>query len=169
MVSRLESLFRSTFLPATPTDSWMGIRRDEQRGEDKDKNDAPAKDGEFDHDDTTSLSVRALRHFLESLLSPESIEPDHTTAQASQDENPTTRHALHAYQNTAGLSPQPATTTSPTSVSEQLNQEEVEKIKAVLKDLDRLDAAGIESITLSPNSDTRFLDSIIRAVRLAAE
>ena len=165
MVSRLESLFRSTFRPAAPTDSWMGIRREEAQHERKDKNSDRHEDDEFDRDDSTDLSVAALRQFLESLFPPHAPQPVAPPPTEMPYPDQKTAAAIHAYQSTARV-PAPATPVPPPE-SAQLSPVETATILAVLDDLNHLEQVGVETLTLRPESGELFLDSIVRAVRVA--
>jgi hypothetical protein len=172
MDSKLDSIFRTRFHPAEKTDTWLGIRRqdpqDDRPGKDhEDKEDNP----EFGEDNTT-LSVTALHGFLNSLLqqtgetqsAPEQPAPPPPT-QAAQ---PGYRAAANAYQ-TASHSGGPAlinrTDLPPTpsaAPSVSLSDDELQTIRRLLRDVEKLARYGGQMITLRPAAT--FLDSLALGV-----
>ncbi|MGZ9108876.1 MAG: hypothetical protein ACXW4B_08670 [Micavibrio sp.] len=174
MDSKLDSIFRTRFHPAEKSDTWLGIRRqdpqdDRPEKDRKDKEDDP----EFGEDNTT-LSVTALHGFLSTLLQQSG---EAQTTPAPTPENPSAhapaqpgyRAAASAYQ-TASQSggptlinrtdtPPPAASASPAIT---LSDDELQTIRRLLRDVEKLARYGGQMITLRPAAT--FLDSLALGV-----
>ena len=172
MDSRLDSIFRSTFQPATETDTWQGIRREESQGHNKKKNQDGRKEGPEEPVDYTTLSVPALQGFLKTLLNDSSEDPDRGTAASAppSSQNPgSSAYAAMAYQNTANTGQPAATPTAaphtPRDSDLRLSVEELRTVHLLLKDIDRLIERSIPVIILKPAPT--FLSSLANGVREA--
>lgn len=176
MDSKLDSIFRTRFHPAEKSDTWLGIRRqdpqDDRPGKDRDeKEDNP----EFGEDNTT-LSVTALHGFLNSLLQQagttqamtEQPPPVPETSLEPPPAQPGYRAAASAYQ-TASQSGGPALIDRtdrppPASPAAQiaLSDNELQTIRRLLRDVEKLARYGGQMITLRPAAT--FLDSLALGV-----
>jgi hypothetical protein len=185
MDSKLDGVFRTTFRTTEQTDSWLGIRHDEDRGQGRKKDDRKEESDEFSFDDDAHVSVSALYIFLRDLLIqagtavPTPQQPQTTTPAAPPPEAPPptpvaqqASMAAHAYQNTARQGshsisisdtapPPPPTATGP---KVELSPDEVRTIQRLMNDLETLAGRGIATLTIK-KADT-FLQSLRAAVDL---
>ena len=168
----------------------MGIRRDESEDLGRKKKDtAPSAYSAWD--DTTEVSLLALRGFLEDLLGighASSLPLEPPTTMISPPLSPPssapvslpvpTAYAVHAYQvtgkavhdeNVAGFSsPPPAPGESASSafqLGDDFGEAERETLRGYIRDLTLLESRGIETLTLQRN--LTFLDSIRQAIAAA--
>lgn len=179
MDSRLDSLFKNTFRQTERTDTWMGIRREEPRDDQRRKNDDHKDDEDKTvWEDNMAVSIASLRQFLLSLLESQAPDPQDKGAQTSEapEEHPLTttqqktHKAINAYQTTARHS-----TPTPPPVAEApvkpnpaaLTQEENRDIYQLLQDLDNLLAQGITSLTIQ--KDGSFLQSLRKSAASALD
>jgi len=77
MYSRLDSIFRTTFRHTETTDTRLGIRREDRQDTRKRKHDRKEEKPESLWEDSTSVSINALKAFLNDLLG-ESTEEQST-------------------------------------------------------------------------------------------
>lgn len=172
MDSRLDNIFRTTFRQTESADTWMGIRREEPRGDQRrKKNEEEESKKKPEWEDDTVVSISALRQFLSSLIAPESPLLQTTATTVTEQTSLTTQQqrahtAANAYQNTARhASEQSAAPPAPvvkTSTSQPaLSQDENRAIYQLLNNLDLLQQNGITSLHI--RKEGSFLESLTRA------
>lgn len=178
--SRLDSIFRTSFRHTETTDAWLGIRRDE--GQDtrrKKQHKEEEKDSDSLWEDSTSISVSALKAFLGSLIKDGTEEPYEETAEEKPQEDPSPRkpsgqtaRAAQAYQTTARATdhtdevvPQQDAGTRDQTTTVELSVEEKQVIQQLLVDLEVLAKQNIEQVTIQKAPS--FLESLVRAVQKA--
>ena len=179
MYSRLDPIFQSLPRQAENTDTRQGIRREEKTGDEgrkgsKEKEEPPSELWE----DSTVVSVRALRAFLTGLVA-NSTPKGHADIQVSaaavpppapHREHPPTEaaRAAKAYKTmyyTGQKEHQPPLPTPPVSESSvKLSPEEEHIIHKLIADIDILAARGIE--TLNIRKSDSFLQSLVDAAAL---
>lgn len=182
-MDKLDALFKTGFHTIEKSDTWLGIRRQDQGEHRKPKDHSkPDEDGEFGEDHTT-LSVAALQGFLHQLLDQAGVTrtdaPDTMPVAAINPEledsaspdDPRYRAAANAYQSTAHHThPAPHTPraqddTNAPSIT--LSTEEIRTIQTMLEDVGVLIKRNIATITLIPAPT--FLESLGNGVRDALE
>lgn len=181
MDSKLDSIFRTNLQPAQQTDTWQGIRREDQQGDQRKKGTYKHKDDDEFGEDQATLSVQALHEFLKNLLLQAGEKIPSGIAQIMPDDemndgepapfNPASAHAARAYQTTARATPgqridfserPPAATQTPQGPAITLSAEELRVIHKLIEDIETLGQQGIASIPLVPADS--FLKSLILGV-----
>lgn len=180
MFSTLGPLFKTMFRQAEHADARLEIRRDEKRDGRKS---AEFEDKEEDGglwEDSTDVSVSALKMFLQNfasgktqavagqtekqenqLASPPSPAP---AAAPGTPANTMTARAIGAYQHAApksAITPPPAAQ-KPQSDADLMSGEDMRIIYQLMSDLDDISARGIE--TLHIQKAPTFLESLTNAV-----
>lgn len=150
----------------------MGIRRDEERGQERRRDGEKDKEKQPAWEDTTIVSVQALQAFLESLTAGQasaSTGPPATSSAAAPPSaappQPQAAAAARAYQATAGspaAPPQQAPAGAPV-----LTAEERSTILRLLGDLKFLSGRGVTHLTIL-RSDS-FLQSLVDAAARARQ
>lgn len=180
MFSQMGPLFKTALRQAERTDARLEIRRDEKDNPAKkhDRQEDEADTNAF-WEDTTAVSVEALRAFLIGFLKeqgeklneserlniitpPEPQAPPHSL-------NPAAARAAQAYSTTASHAapppPEPPQTNnddSDQSLAELLKADELRTIHVLIYELDTLSRKGVQMLTLE-KADT-FLESLVQAV-----
>lgn len=194
MFSQLGPLFKTVFRAAEHADARLEIRREEkENGKKKDSETAEDSDPNLMWEDSTSVSVVALRSFLMEFLQKQnpdlSAAPLQTTRtdtpplgtlipefeepppfQAARVTSAMAARAAKAYGASAEIMPsaapilQPQDPMTTLSDADLLESAEIRLMHQLIKDLDVLARRGVESLIIQMN-DT-FLDSVHAAVRL---
>lgn len=180
MYSHLDPIFKSQMRHTETLDSKRGIRREDEedprRRKQKDRSEAHDPDL---WEDSTSVSISALRAFLKDLIAQSGTGDDRKTDdQASvkkeQDqEKPSGANAkaASAYQRTYSATHHdevreaPPATRERHSESVKLSTEEQRAIHKLVDDLKLLEQAGHRDLVIGKN--TSFLASLIAAVDTA--
>lgn len=183
MFSNLGHIFFNRPRHAESADARLGIRRHDpdQDGRRK-KEDGENSGSEFDRDDSATVTVEALRIFLENFLqsitpAAQNVEKNFSAQSAGQNHQPRhidgeTAKAVGAYGRTAQKNehknekPITPTVSAPdTGAATGLNAGEIRAIHGLLADLPELTARGIEYITIERGES--FLASLVNAVEKA--
>ena len=173
MDSRLDNIFRTTFRHTESADTWMGIRREEPRDDQRRKKDEDGEKKErLQWEDDTVVSIAALKQFLSTLIAPESefqqtkTEGHEMPALSSQQQR--AHNAVHAYQNTAQHAPTtPVTPPTAPAPEPSLSQDENRAIYLLLNDLDLLLQNGVTALTI--RKEGSFLESLTQAAKTMLE
>lgn len=193
MFSQLGPLFKATFRHAEESDTRQYIHHEDKKDGRRKKDDERADDSSALWEDSTGVSVDALRVFLINFLNGTTIQtglaaqppgPDSPTATgpASQPAEPPPRpvstmaaRAVGAYQSMADklephhptYPPVPAAGTGePARTDADLLQGgEVRLIHQLIADLEELAARGVMELKIEPADS--FLESLKNAVQLA--
>lgn len=181
-MEKLDAIFRTGFHSVEKSDTWLGIRRQDQGEERKPRDRAPKdEDGEFG-EDHMSLSVVALHGFLHQLLQQAGAEQDQEQSpliaeinpelsETPTQDDPRYRAAASAYQSTAQSTNRPALNLSAADHAPAnappltLSAEELRTIHVMLGDVNILVERNIATITLRPAPT--FLQSLGDGVREA--
>lgn len=189
MFSQLGPLFKTMFRAAESTDARLEIRREEKesgrkRGEDEE----PAADSDLLWEDSTSVSVTALRSFLIDFLrhqgGADTIEnpqedlpglhieevPPPTTPASTMAARAAKAYGAMAAQNTPPSLPpvvSPATAESE-NLADLLESDEVRQIHHLIGELDIIARSGIENLTIELDGGT-FLDAVANAIHAAGK
>jgi hypothetical protein len=186
MDSRLDPVFRAIPRHAENSDTRQEIRRHEEQGQQRKNNE---RDGEEKSpelwEDSTVVSVVALKAFLENMLrdtSPGAAEKQFASAAASAETTvsaptpppPASQAAVaaKAYQKTytathapgPAAPPPPATETAAPSLA--LTNDEIRTIHTLIGTLDALLKNGAQALTIV-NTGGSFLQSIVAAANAA--
>lgn len=180
MFSKLDAIFRALPRQAESTDTRLGIRRDEERGEGRKNKEREEKPDETDlWQDSTVVSVAALRAFLENLAGEavipatqpagsggEVVAPSSSSAQESLPPSPAA-HAAQTYKATAqraenSAPPPPAVRSDPQTAGIDLSLDEVRIMHALADDLAFLAEKGVMQLNIPRGAS--FLKSIMDAV-----
>lgn len=177
MVSHLDSLFRAGFRPLEKTDTWQGIRREEETDPHKRKQRERQEKDDTPVTDDTVLSVAALHSFLVMLVEQatpaETRAPppvvDSRPAPQSLSQATCTTYAASAYQSGARTAPgellsrsdmpPPA---SPVAPALALSVDDLRQIHTLIADVQHLAERGVTTITLRPAGS--FLESLRNGV-----
>lgn len=185
MLTALGSLFRSTLRQAQAADTRLEIRRDHDQ-EQRRQNDRP--DGDDDSsslwEDSTSVSVGALRAFLLEFLAArgvQGVEPSDAqdllptyVPPVREPGNPIAAKAMKAYAQTSAQSPPAEPHQAPphaalpsdnSDLSSLLAQDEITTMRELIRELDLLAARGVQDLTIE-RADT-FLEALVAAVSRA--
>ncbi len=172
MFSRLDPYFKMTFRHAENLDTRQGIRREEPHDEYKGKkHDHTEEKDNSGWEDSTSVSVSALRTFLAQLVKTSAQKTtDIAAAATAPPEGPSgpaakaaqayqaTAIAVHADTENSGQPPQ----TPDDPDKPELSSEEIRIIHQLLNDLKELETAGVQTLTIERASS--FLQSLANAV-----
>ncbi|MBI4031662.1 MAG: hypothetical protein HY370_08280 [Proteobacteria bacterium] len=181
MFSKLDAIFRALPRQAESTDARLGIRRDEEREEGRKNKEHEEKPDETDlWQDSTVVSVAALRAFLENLAG-EAVIPATQPAESGGEDaavssGPATSaplspaaHAAQTYKSAARRAgsdaPPAAVQSEPPTAGVNLSLEEVRAMHALVDDLAFLAEKGVLKLNI-PRGES-FLKSIMDAVALA--
>lgn len=173
MFSRLDSLFSSQIRHAEKLDTRQAVRRHEDQPGRRREHDRAPEDDPRDGEDRTSVSVRALRAFLEQLVADAAGPPPPAAPQAPRETTPQTEQASRAAQayektqRTTGADRAQAAPAAAAMPSIELTAEEIRIIHALIADLGRLAARNVEQLPLSKSSS--FLQSLVDAVAAAGQ
>ncbi len=181
MFSQLGPLFRTHLRQAESTDARLEIRRDEKQDhKKKDEQEGEADAGGSLWEDTTSVSVEALRAFLIEFLKtrgddmPQTqITGDTAFAQPPQPEKRTpinnrAAQAVKAYTSMAGQSQyeppaQEKSEAEEVDLVSLLKADELRTIHILIHELELLARKGVQTLTIE-KADT-FLEALVVAVR----
>lgn len=184
MFSQLGPLFKTVFRTAKQTDARLEIRREEkEQGRKKEADDTPEEESSALWEDSTAVSISALRAFLMQFLqkhrAPAPASSITTDIPAPQAQTPAPvstvaaraakAYAAIAAQNTP-VAPPPQTLQTPTETPETdlgslLEAEEIRQIHRIIAELDTLTRTGTESLSIQLDGGT-FLDAVEAAVLL---
>lgn len=174
MFSSLGPLFKASFRQTEQTDTRQSIIREEkEEGRRKKREENPVKDDEF-WEDSTSVSVDALRTFLMNFLKgatlTDKIRENETPPPVRMPEERTpadtrTARALDAYQSMAEktrASTPPPDMPAPQSEVDLVTSEEIRLMHELIKDLEILSARGVETLKIEPAGS--FLAALRNAI-----
>lgn len=184
MFSQLGPLFKTTFRQAESSDARMGIRQEEHKGRKNQSEDDDAGHSSSElWDDSIAVSISALKSFLVEFLKTKGVagtEFFHTEEDASpyagltpekkSPVSPVAARAVKAYGAMAQYAPDPQPAQQPVTrieasqeyTADSMASEDVRTIYMLIKDLEGLQAAGIEMLQLE-KAET-FLKSLVDAV-----
>lgn len=185
MFSQLGPLFKTVFRAAEHADARLEIRREEkENGRKKGEDESTQDDTSALWEDSTNVSVSALRTFLIEFLQKQGADasapvnapesPAQTTPEPAPPVSPIAARAVKAYgAMSAQNSPPPVlppaieTPKAPeqTDLASLLESEEIRQIHRLIAELDSLARGGIESLSIQLDGKT-FLDAVEDAVRL---
>lgn len=185
--TRFDPIIQAVTRRAEDIYSKMAIRRDESEDLGRRKKEEGDKaDTSLLWEDTTEVTITALRSFLEDLLgtthSTVSPTAPHPQIQGSAESaepttpvhavNPSTARAINAYHATGiavhdhniDIPPPPPTqqSTSDVQLGSDFGTEEQERIRGYIVDMNTLEAKGILALTLKRS--LTFLESIHQAI-----
>lgn len=181
MVSQLGPLFRTMFRQAESADARLEIRREEKEHRKKrDEADDESAENDAMWEDSTTVSIEALRSFLIDFLKSHGADaPQETVSLAAQDMPPPEQRppvssvAARAAKAYGAFTPAPPPVIPhPDSVSTEeqeadpaalLPAAEIRAIHTLIADLEALAAGG--QTTLSFKMTGTFLESLAAAVR----
>ncbi len=180
MFSQLGPLFRTYLRTAEPADARLEIRRDEkQKQEKKEQEDTEDNNGSVLWDDTTTVSVEALKAFLIEFLKSrnEALLPQEQMADASvygsltpESRAPASARAARAVKAYTALSetPPPAPPSPPAvedvNLVDLLQADEVRTMHILIAELNGFSRRGVQTLVIE-KADT-FLEALVRAVEL---
>lgn len=190
MFSQLGPLFKTMFRSAEAADARLEIRREEKEsGRKNEGKEEEVFEGNVLWEDTTEVSVAALRTFLidflrhqsapnnagaEQAVLPNIISDINTAPEEPAPISTMAARAAKAYgamaaQNAPAPTP-PVITAAPTNtdanLADLLQSDEVRQIHKLITELDEISKNGIESLSIQLNGGT-FLDGIQAAIQLA--
>jgi len=168
MFSRLDSFFVSTMRHAESADARMGIKRDEERNQGRRQNQEKEKEEDPRWEDTTIVSVTALKAFLESLTADQGSQNSASSVPVAAPPvapQPQAAAAVKAYQTTAGTKTQPQPSSS--GSKPVLTPEESATIARLLGDLKLLADRRVENLTILRSES--FLQSLVDAATRARQ
>lgn len=181
MYSRLDPIFKTQLRHAETLDTRQGIRRHEEQGgkkRDHEKDEEPDEDDLWE--DSTTVSIPALKSFLEQLVGSASrkqdlaaekdisdSDPEHPHSEASSQKSQRAAKAAQAYQRTHRAVHDEERTlpegSSPQNI--ELRPEEIRTIHTIIQDLAALSDDGHRELTLQKAES--FLQSLVNAVQVS--
>jgi hypothetical protein len=189
--SQLGPLFKTMFRSAEAADARLEIRREEKEsGRKREGEEDSVSDDNTLWEDSTGVSVTALRAFLidflrhqgggdfiqsqqSVLLGMEAIEeitiPAPVTPTSTIAARAAKAYGAMASQNAPTQIPQaspPQFKTGDENLADLLQSDEVRQIHHLITELDIVARTGIESLTIELNGGT-FLDAVANAIRIA--
>lgn len=184
MFSQLGPLFRTHLRQAEHADTRLEIRRDEKHDQGKKQEYEPeGEDNSALWEDSTSVSVEALRAFLIGFLKsrgdavPEATVPQNDGLQVTSPEyrppvSTRAAQAVKAYSSMAAQMTPPAMPPEPQKVEQEqpldlvdlLHADEIRTMHVLITELDALSRKGVQ--TLMINKAETFLEALVQAVRL---
>lgn len=187
MFSQLGPLFKSTLRQAEQADTRLQIRREDKENHGKkDDFEEETADTSALWEDSTQVSVEALRTFLIEFLktkgetTPETVSVPNENASIMSGLEPEYRppvtnraaRAVKAYSSmqSQNYDPPPTLLAAPPAAVEEvdlvslLKSDELRTIHVLIAELDMLAGKGIQTLTIE-KADT-FLESLVLAVRL---
>lgn len=184
MFSQLGPLFKTVFRATEHADARLEIRREEkENGRKKHEDDSAEAEESALWEDSTGVSVSALRTFLIEFLQKNNapIEGVQTetvsvtpTPQPAAPVSTVAARAVKAYgamaaQNTPHAAPPvpqtPAPEPSEGDLASLLEANEIRQIHRLIAELDALSRSGVETLSIQLDGGT-FLDAVDAAVRL---
>ncbi len=197
MFSGLSPLYKILMRHAESTDTRQEMHKDETRVQNLNNDDQSA--GNFSPllwEDSTSVSVSALKYFLEAILAvaqkqsrPEvQTPPPEDVVPTEQPEMPPvhtpdagTQRALNAYKSTAiatgspeaaAMRPTPIMETiapdpSASDITTDLREEDIQLVKQFILDLTQLELRGVRDLEIDRGQT--FLESVRLAITVAKE
>lgn len=178
MFSQLGPLFKTHLRQAESTDARLAIRRDEKQDQGKKDEQAP-EENQTDSlwEDTTSVSVEALRTFLVEFLKTRgdafaetSITADTSASPAAMEQrkpvNPRAAAAVRAYSAMAGQNhyePPAEEPSTEVDLVSLLKADEVRTIHVLIHELEQMAKRGVQTLMIE-KADT-FLEALVQAVR----
>lgn len=184
MFSQLGPLFKTTLLrEAERTDARLEIRRHEQDEQSRKEHDSQdEQEGSFLWDDSTEVSVEALKSFLLEFLSSKTQtqtggkgaapRTQHASDVERTPANPIAERAIKAYGvSAAHAAPPTIEVTEPEDSTQQdpedVGSEDIRNMHGLIADLDVLSRRGVQTLTIE-KADS-FLEALILAVRAAKD
>lgn len=181
MFSQLGPLFKTTLRQAEKSDTRLEIRREEKENPGrKDEEDSGAEETSALWEDSTAVSVEALRTFLIEFLKTRGDHPSQNsmpdqeagytpTPEYRPPANNTAARAVKAYASTAGQvsAPPPPAEEEPeqtVDLADLLKADELRTIHVLIHELDMLSRSGVQTLVIE-KADT-FLEALVQAVRL---
>ncbi len=185
MFSQLGPLFKTSLRQAESADARLEIRRDEKQDQGKKQDFGNEQDDTSAlWEDSTTVSVEALRAFLTEFLKgrgddvpnasmpvPDDTDPMALTPEYRAPANSTAARAVKAYAATAGSShpavpeaQQQETAQENVDLVNLLKADELRTIHVLIAELDALARKGTQFLTIE-KADT-FLESLVAAVNL---
>ena len=174
MDSRLDPIFKTQFRHAETLDTRQGIRREEKTGDRGKRDEKSRSDDEPDlWEDSTAVSIKALKAFLEQLvrdsthtdegekinIAPPAPAENENTGPVAQD----AARAAGAYERTyrATHEEETAAPTADTIPAIELQPDEIRIIHQLIADLGLLQQRQIEYLTIKKSES--FLQSLVDA------
>lgn len=189
MFSQLGPLFAATFRQAESTDTRQAIRHEEEKDGRRKQEFEERPDDRDLWQDSTTVSVEALRAFLMNFLRAMDVPEDDTAGTSdatvdmpspasppsSQEPGSTAAaRASRAYRSMAEKTgagtvppPPPAAAASALALADAVTKKEVRTMHKLIADLDVLSRTGIRELRIQ-KADS-FLDSLVQAVKEAGE
>lgn len=186
MFSQLGPLFKTTLRQAESTDARLEIRREDKENDGKKKDeDQSAEDTSLLWEDSTSVSVEALRTFLIEFLKSRGDNVPEANVSATQNTSimanltpesrppasPAAARALKAYTSNPGhniyippASVEPEPSGESMDLVDLLKADELRTMHALISELDLLARKGVQTLIIE-KADS-FLESLVQAVRL---
>lgn len=157
----------------------MGIKRDESEDLGRKKRGQAEDDTKsITWEDTTEVSIQALRGFLEDLIGiggESNPSPQQAAPQPTQQANSAAARAAHAYQSTGQIvhdknietppiphTPQQQTSESLARLGDDFGEEEIAVIRDYIRQMIALEMRGVTELTL--RRSLTFLESIKLAI-----
>ncbi len=178
MFSQLGPLFRTYLRTAEPADARLEIRRDEkQKQEKKEQEEADDDNASVLWDDTTNVSVEALKTFLIEFLKSrnETLLPQEQMADSSayggltpENRTPASARAARAVKAYTALSDPPPPAAPPSAAIEDVNlvdllrADEVRTMHILIAELNEFSRRGVQTLVIE-KADT-FLEALVLAV-----
>lgn len=189
MFSQLGPLFKTHLRQAERTDTRLEIRREDEQDQGKKREEEAAEDtNSVLWEDSTTVSVEALKAFLIEFLKsrgddvPEAPTPTDELALQPHPEyrppaNPRTARAVQAYSSTAAHAPPPPPATAALEEKSQdsaatearvdlvslLAADEIRTMHVLITELDALHRGGVQTLVIEKAGT--FLEALVLAVR----
>ncbi len=179
MFSNLGPLFKTTFRQAEQTDTRQAIIREEKEDGRRKKDKKEERPGQDLWEDSTSVSVDALRTFLINFLKGAELtdklnqnkdQPDLPPRRMPEERTPAntaTARALGAYQSIADKvephHPVPPPESPPQSDADKVGSSDIRLIHQLIADLEDLSSRGVQTVTIEPAGS--FLEALENAVK----
>ena len=185
MFSQLGPLFRTHLRQAERSDARLDIPHEEKHDQGKKQEaEKPEEDTAALWEDSTQVSIEALRTFLSDFLKSRGEKPQEGPAavadegdvyaglqpQSRPPANPAAARAVKAYTAMASHSFEPppyvAQTNAPETIdlADLLKADEVRTMYSLIAELDQMSRRGLQTLTIE-KADT-FLEALVEAVRL---
>lgn len=180
MFSQLGPLFRTHLRQAEKSDARLEIRRDEKQGQGKRQEEEQEDSAGSDlWEDSTNVSVEALKTFLIQFLksrgdevpeAPEAASDSETVTLTPEYRPPASNRAAQAVRAYGAMATQPPPAPPPAEQAAQpvdlvslLAADEVRTMHVLITELEALSRQGVQTLTIE-KADT-FLEALVLAVR----
>lgn len=181
MLSSFNPLLRIMSRHAESTDTRQSLHKDDAKITPRKEDDSPHKKTDPSMwEDTTAVSISALRLFLEAILTAttKQAQQDRTITEAPQQlkthqrppaaQNTHTHKALNAYKTTV-TTPHSSERTAPpptnSDLTTDLKEDDIKRIQLFIDDLTTLENHGLRDIIIERG--LTFLDSVDNAINAA--